>query len=107
MDKTFKFNCDLCKFNTDIKASWHAHIMSDKHNRLGQKKSTKCDLCNYESVSHWNVKLHVLSKHSTKEDRQKHKYYCNICDTVFFCPTYMERHMNGKKHIINSKSCDV
>jgi hypothetical protein len=72
--------------------------MSDKHKRNGEKKSTKCNLCDYESVSHWNVNLHMLSKHSTKEDRAKHKYYCGTCDTAFFCKAYMEKHNIGQKH---------
>ena len=98
MENNFKYTCQCCNYNTNIRTSWHLHIMSDKHNRNGEKKSTKCELCDYESVSHWNVKLHILSKHSTKEERSKHKYYCDTCDTAFFCSLYMERHNNGKKH---------
>jgi len=94
----YKFRCETCNYSTNIKVHWHTHIMSDRHNRNGQKKISKCELCTYESVSHWNVKLHILSKHSTKEEREKHKYYCNICDTAFFCNLYMEKHMNGQKH---------
>lgn len=103
MENNFKYTCQCCSYNTNIRTSWHLHIMSDKHNRNGEKKSTKCELCEYESVSHWNVKLHMLSKHSTKEEREKHKYYCNICDTAFVCNIYMDKHMAGKKHLKNSK----
>ena len=102
----YKFNCDTCNYNTNIKTSWYLHVMSEKHNRNGEKKSTKCNLCEYKTVSHWNVKLHILSQHSTKEERQKQKYYCTICDTVFFCSSYMEKHINGKKHnklLLNKK----
>ena len=58
----------------------------------------QCKLCNYNINKTTNMKLHMLTKHSTKEDREKHKYYCGVCDTAFFCSLYMEKHMNGQKH---------
>ena len=42
--------------------------------------------------------MHLLSKHSTKEERMKQKYYCEDCDHVFFCSTYYNTHINGVKH---------
>ena len=39
-----------------------------------------------------------MSQHSTRDERAKNKYYCNICDTVFFCKLYMDKHTNGIKH---------
>ena len=74
------------------------HIKSQKHERNGRKKTTKCDLCDYESNTHWNVKIHKLKIHASSEERAKQKYYCNICDVVFFCKTYQDKHLNGKVH---------
>jgi hypothetical protein len=42
--------------------------------------------------------MHNLSSHTTKEERSKQKYYCNICDNVFFCSAYYNKHINGKRH---------
>jgi hypothetical protein len=98
MEQIYKYKCEICNYNTNVKTSWQLHTMSERHNRNGKKKSTKCNICDYESTSHWNIKLHILSKHSTLEERKNHKYYCDICDTVFFCKLYMERHLQGKKH---------
>ncbi len=75
----YKYSCDTCNYKTNIKTSWNTHIMSDKHNRNGQKKSTKCDLCTYESTSHWNIKIHKKLMHLTKEEKEKQKYYCKTC----------------------------
>jgi hypothetical protein len=51
-----------------------------------------------EFYSHWNLKYHNLTNHSTIEERKLQKYYCNDCDQVFFCSLYMQKHMNGKIH---------
>ena len=98
MENKKKFNCELCKYSTIKPSDWIKHIESLKHQRNGNKKPRRCDICNMEFFSHWNLKYHVLSHHSTLEDRMKQKYYCNDCDQVFFCSLYMDKHMNGKRH---------
>ena len=94
-----EFNCIECIYNTDKNSDWIKHLKTQKHLRNGAKKITKCEQCEYESHSHWNVKLHIMSQHSTLEERKVSKYYCNTCDLIFFCSTYMEKHMNGKHHM--------
>ena len=99
MEKTNKeYFCYLCNYTTIHCSDWCKHINSQKHKRGGQKKTTKCDLCDYESSSHWNINNHKLSCHSTLEERKLQKYYCNICDVVFFCNAYMKKHFEGKYH---------
>ena len=93
-----KWNCSLCNYGTNKPSDWIKHNNSKKHERNGQKKPIYCDICNLESLTHWNHKMHLLSKHSTKEERMKQKYYCEECDNVFFCSTYYNNHMNGIKH---------
>jgi hypothetical protein len=39
-----------------------------------------------------------MSVHSTKEEREKSKYYCKDCDQIFFCKLYLDKHTSGKKH---------
>ena len=99
MEKTNKeYFCYLCNYKTIRCSDWCKHINSQKHKRGGEKKTTKCDLCDYESSSHWNINNHKLSCHSTLEERKLQKYYCDICDVVFFCNAYMKKHFEGKYH---------
>jgi hypothetical protein len=93
----FKYYCDTCKHGSNSNSDYLKHIKSKKHERGGLKPK-KCLICNFEYFNHWNLKQHHLTQHSTIEERKKQKYYCDICDTVFFCKLYMDRHMKGKKH---------
>jgi len=95
---THEINCILCNYKTTSNVDWLKHIETQKHKRNGMKKSTKCDQCNYESTSHWNIKLHKLYVHATIEEKKKHKYYCEICDVLFLCPAYQKKHNEGKLH---------
>jgi hypothetical protein len=101
-----EFNCITCNYSTNKHSDWIKHEKTQKHLRNGKQKITKCDKCDYSSHSHWNVKLHNMSQHSTLEERKTSKYYCITCDYVFFCPTYLNKHMNGKHHMnkVNNKS---
>ena len=96
--KKDEFYCHLCDYRTSICTNWLKHVKTQKHLRNGKPKSSKCSLCDYETSSHWNLKLHILSQHSTIEEREKQKYYCEICDLVFFCSSYMNKHISGKIH---------
>jgi hypothetical protein len=93
-----KYNCEKCKYSTDTKLNWLYHLDSNKHKRGGKLLTDTCSECNYVATNHWNLKYHIASQHSTIEERKKQKYYCNICDTVFFCKLYMDKHNEGKKH---------
>jgi hypothetical protein len=42
--------------------------------------------------------MHHASVHSTMEERQTYKYYCNTCDLVFFCEAYYNKHNEGIRH---------
>jgi len=98
MDNKKDIYCKLCNYTTTKTSDWLKHINSQKHQRNGEKKTTKCDQCDYKSITHWNIKIHKLKIHSTTEERAKEKYYCNVCDYVFFCKTYMDKHLSGKVH---------
>jgi hypothetical protein len=100
MSKVTEFYCRYCEYTTDKPSDWLKHVATQKHKRFGEKKTHTCneDDCNYECRTAWNMKLHMLSKHSSKEERTKQKYYCSDCDTVFFSHLYMDTHMKGIKH---------
>ena len=62
------------------------------------KKIIKCEQCDYIASNNWNNKMHYFSAHSSKEERSKQKYYCDVCDNVFFCEIYYKKHVDGKRH---------
>ena len=90
--------CELCDYKTSRTVDWFKHINSQKHQRNGKPKNRSCDKCDYITTTHWLLKQHVLTFHSSKEDRAKAKYYCNICDQVFFAPIYFKKHNEGIRH---------
>ena len=102
-----KFNCITCDYNTNKPSDWIKHVNSKKHERLGKKLPTKCDQCDYNSLNHWNLKLHMLTQHSTIEVRSKSKYYCDVCDLVFFSELYKTKHLNGKRHLLFVKAIEL
>ncbi len=99
MEKQYKYFCKCCVLYTDAPSIWLKHLSSQKHLRNGQPKIHKCDVCDYECKELWNFKMHKLTQHSSKEERSKNKYYCDICDKVFFSHTlFKEKHLNSIKH---------
>ena len=98
-----KYNCEFCFFYTNYASEWNKHTKSMKHQRNGQPKETikdnyNCDKCEYKGDTHWNLKMHNITQHSTQEEREQQKYYCKDCDKVFFCSTYLNKHNNGVVH---------
>ena len=97
-----KFYCKSCKYGCDNNSTYEKHLKSQVHARGGQKKVYKCEFCEYETkISLWNCKMHVIAKHSTKEVRAQQKYYCSICDVVFFSPMYLTNHNKNISHLTN------
>jgi len=95
---TKKFNCDICNYHSSKPYDWINHCNTAKHKNKGAKKPRNCTLCDYSGLTHWNLKMHLLSVHSTKEEREQSKYYCKDCEQVFFCSAYMKSHNNGIHH---------
>ena len=98
-----KYKCEFCSFYTNYASEWNKHTKSMKHQRNGKPKEKivdkyDCDNCDYKGNTHWNLKMHIITQHSTKEEREKQKYYCKVCDNVFFCSTYLTKHINGIVH---------
>ncbi len=93
-----EFICEICNYKSKRNFDLERHYKSQLHKRNGKPKENKCDLCIYIAQNHWTLKLHKISQHSTIEERQKQKYYCNICDVVFFSPLYKDKHISGSRH---------
>jgi hypothetical protein len=99
-----RFVCETCNFKTNYKSENERHINSAKHKRGGIKKSYPCDKCSYiTNTSLWNLKMHKSAQHSTKEEREKSKYYCKLCDSIFFSPLYYNNHLKSTLHKNNTE----
>jgi len=53
------------------------HIKTHERN---DKTEYKCDVCDYRSYNHANVKRHTLTRH--KNPHELKTYTCNSCDYV-------------------------
>ena len=101
----YKYVCEPCKYKTNYKSQWDKHIETEKH-RTGKRKMRsdkkcpdKCPHCDYSNKNNTNMKLHILNKHSTKEERKAgFKYYCEYCDFGNFAKCVYDKHLNSKKH---------
>jgi hypothetical protein len=102
-ENTKELFCKSCNYKTTKNTFWLKHLETDKHKRYGEKKSKKCDICDYESNTHWNIKAHKVLVHATREERQQQKYYCSLCDVVFFCKAYQDKHNAGRNHNVKVK----
>ena len=107
MESDKKYSCHHCNFETDKPYSWIRHCESAKHLRQGQRKTHKCPECDFESIGTWNLKIHMLSQHATKEERSEYKYHCSACDVIFISKLYYEKHMQGQKHANRLKADEL
>ena len=63
------------------------------------KQAEKCKFCNYMTKNVFLLKKHILTEHSTKEERkEKITYYCNLCDFGTFSKDTYDIHLNTNKH---------
>lgn len=105
-----EFYCEACDYTCIYESHWKQHTESKKHKNNGvQTRSDKvlepkCKLCSFESNNLTNMTVHILTKHSTSEQRKKgFKYYCEKCDFGTFTQILFTRHQEAKKHIANYK----
>ncbi len=97
-----KFYCKSCNYGCDNNSTYNKHLKSQVHARGGQKKVYKCEFCDYTTkISVWNCKMHTIAMHSSKEVRAQQKYYCSICDSVFFSSVYLNNHNKSTSHLAN------
>lgn len=99
------YECVPCKFAAKRMCELKAHCETKRH-LAGGKKSFKCQSCDHEAVSGWNLNMHTVAAHSTKEERMAQKYYCEVCDSVFFTQLQKTRHMEGVIHILKAKKLE-
>ena len=99
--------CVCCNYKAKFQSEFNKHIKSQKHLRQGKHKDHKCDKCDYTATTHWNLKMHIVLKHYTTEEKNELKYYCKLCDNVTFSKLYYDNHINSTSHknnvILNNK----
>ncbi len=101
----YKYVCEKCDFRTNAKSLWDKHLITGKHisgeraPRCDKKLPDKCPHCDYKPKSNINMKQHLLSAHSSNEEKEKeYKYYCNHCDFGSFAQQTYETHLQTDKH---------
>jgi hypothetical protein len=104
--KRVEYYCECCDVKVNHMNNWEKHVNSLKHIRAGKPKSIECIECNRKFINHQTQKHHMLSAHSTKEERAKEKYYCETCDYVFISKLYWDKHNGGKIHQSKVKSLE-
>ena len=106
MNETYKFNCEKCKYATNIRYSLIQHNRTELHKtgergkkQIKEKVIFQCSKCEFNSTNKNNYSTHKLNNHSTKEERKNQfKYYCEICDFGVFTESSFEKHKNSLKH---------
>jgi len=93
--------CEICKFQAVRPAEFIRHVESNKHKRNGVKiKDTiyKCVKCDKILANHFSYKIHQIQMHASLEEKQKQRYYCEICYVVYISKLYMDNHLIGIRH---------
>ena len=102
--KENKFYCEKCNYGCNIISRWEKHINTVLHItgkkkiRSDSKEINNCEYCDFQRKNIHQFKEYQLNYHSTKEEREKSKYYCKDCYQIFFSPNYFNKHNIGKKH---------
>ncbi len=105
-----KFYCSSCNYSCNYESKWNQHINTLKHKNNGiiikKKKSLdkKCTECDYIAKHSEGLKNHKLTKHSSKEEREKYfRYYCKECDFGSFKKQQIDIHNKTTRHLIRIK----
>jgi len=106
----YRFNCEKCKYYTDIKNSYDKHIESVLH-LTGKRKIRKdrkqeyyqCEDCDFRTNHEHNFNTHCLNNHATPEEKKNQfTYYCDKCNFGTFVQNAFTRHELTKKHKIKT-----
>lgn len=98
MENKSNFSCEPCKYKCLYKSEYTKHLHSAKHKRGGKPMVHKCADCDYITNTSWNLKMHIVNRHMTNDQKNQLKYYCNICDCLCFSQLYYNKHIDGNAH---------
>jgi len=103
--KTFEYNCDKCNFHVDAKSLFNKHLLTGIHltgsraERCDKLQRVKCEFCDHIPSNNKNMRLHILNKHSTLEERKKtFVYYCELCNCGVLSQKAYGNHIATRKH---------
>ncbi|XP_066149260.1 zinc finger Y-chromosomal protein-like [Euwallacea fornicatus] len=114
------YKCKLCPFETKQQYYFNSHVkqhskpdeecphckkvikwfsfkMHLKTHERNDKTEYKCEICNYRSYNHANVKRHSLTQH--KNPHELKSYSCESCNYV----TVLEERLKQHKRVVHSK----
>ncbi len=94
-EKQFKFTCEKCNYNTNLKHMLLQHYETNLHKTgkktrksVKEKEIYKCKSCDFTSINK-----------NTKEERSlKFKFYCEKCDFGVFTESTFDVHKNTIRH---------
>ena len=102
-----QYECKVCNYTCKYYSNWTNHIETFKHKNNGITKRTtvkdkfigECSLCKYKTNQEIAFKNHMLTKHSTNEEKKNNfKFYCELCNYGTFDKVLWSTHSNTKKH---------
>jgi hypothetical protein len=109
---TKKYFCETCNFGCNYISIWNQHIETTKHKNNGilirtnikESSNKKCNQCYYIAKHNEGLKSHILTRHMSKEDREKEfPYYCKLCDFGSFREIKLNLHNKTQNHIMKEK----
>ncbi len=102
------YNCEICDIKCKYLSQWNQHIQTKIHlnngirtrTRIKEKICKQCDKCDYEARDFIILQTHILTKHSSKNERENtFTYYCKFCDFGSFNKLLFDKHNKTKKHL--------
>ena len=106
--QSFRFRCNLCDYSSNRSYNYKQHMLSSKHQQnenlsnseksdeetvaeaMGQLKNRfRCNLCDYSSDIPYNVKRHMLVKHTPNSEWP---FSCKDCGRRFTSQSELKRH---------------
>jgi hypothetical protein len=103
--KEKEFKCEKCNIIFKHKFILENHYKSVLHKtgkrktRIDKNPDLKCNKCDYNTRYPDQLKMHILNKHSTKEERENNfDFYCKLCDTGFRYENIYNKHLKTSKH---------
>lgn len=100
-----EYICEKCNYKTVYKQSYKAHLKTELHltghrkTRTDKKTPDKCPHCLYTTGVSTTMQQHIIKNHMTPdEQKEKLKYYCDVCKIGFMAQSQYNVHTKSKRH---------
>ena len=81
-----KNTCKDCGLQCETKDKLYYHRLKNHRN---DKKMSKCDKCDFEAATYWQIK-----KHKQQEHDEQANHVCHICSKGFLLPAILSNHID-------------